>query len=328
MHPNALTPALAPALRHARRSHTPRRARWPPATVSANFSPMPLAVSACVICCNEADKIGLCLDSLAWCQDIVVLDSGSTDATVVLAQNHPSRPRVLTHAWQGYSLQRYFAAQQCRNPWVLMLDADEECSPQLAQEIQNLNEQISRTVAIYRMPRYNYINRRYVRCWSPDYQDRLVHRQRLQWAPESIPEVRRPAPGFSTARLRRPLLHNRLQPLRLEDFNDGPVMAERAKLLATTMAGNGQRAGVANLLVRPAATFIKYYFLRRAFLDGRFGLLVAYKTTIGVMLKYSALYALEETNLTGGDAAPAPSAESSHDAAPAVVASDRPVEPG
>ncbi len=287
---------------------------------------MPLTVSACIICHNEVEKIGLCLDSLAWCRDVVVVDSGSTDGTIDLARAHASRPRVVSHAWQGYSLQRYFAAQQCQNPWVLMLDADEECSPELAREIQNLDETTVARVAIYRMPRHNYVGRRYVRCWSPDFQDRLVHRQRLQWAPESIPEVRRPAAGYSTAQLKHPLLHNRLQPLRIEDFNDGPVMAERARLLAQSMAGKGQRAGVANLLVRPAATFIKYYFLKGAFLDGRFGLLVAYKTTIGVMLKYSALYALEQSNLATGAAGQPRGAESTDHAAPS--AREGPADPG
>ncbi len=248
-------------------------------------------VSGCIICRNEADQIEACLHSLAWCADIVVVDSGSTDDTVARAGRHPVRPRVLRQEWVGYNRQRQFAVQQCRHPWVLALDADEECSPELAAEIQALSESRLTAVAAWAMPRQNFIAGRWVRCWSPDYQVRLVHRDRLEWDSLSLPETRRPRTGFRTAKLRAPLWHNRTAPYRLADFNDGPVMAERAELLARELLAHGRRATWLNLLLRPISTFLKYYLLRGGFLQGRFGLVVAYKTTIGVMLKYSVLYA-------------------------------------
>ncbi len=262
---------------------------------------MAIAVSACVICKNEAEKVRTCLDSLTWCTDIVVVDSGSTDATVQIARQHPAKPRVIHHDWQGYNQQREFAVSACANPWVLALDADEECSPKLARDIQNISESAVAQIAMFETPRKNFIAGRFVRCWSPDFQMRLIHRDRVEWDQTSLPEVRRPIQSFTIAKLGGAILHNRLTPYREVDFNDGPVMAERARLLASRMAATGKRATLFALLTRPPMTFLKYYFLRGAFLQGRFGLIIAYKTTIGVMLKYSVLYA--EQNLQASQTA-------------------------
>jgi glycosyltransferase involved in cell wall biosynthesis len=255
---------------------------------------MPISVSACIICRNAGTKIVTALDSLTWCADIVIVDSGSTDDTLTLARAHSAIPRVLHHAWPGYNPQRQFAAEQCLHDWVLMLDADEECSPQLATQIATLDEAATRQVAIYRMPRRNYVAKRYVRCWSPDYQTRLIHRRRITWDPTSAPEIRRPLAGFSINKLAAPLLHNRLTPFSATDVNDGPRMAEHAEVLARAMMKKKSAASVTNLLFRPFAAFFKYYILRGAFLDGRFGLVIAYKSTIGVILKYSVLYGKQE----------------------------------
>lgn len=251
-----------------------------------------MQVSATIICRNNADKICAALDSLAWVDDIVVVDSGSTDNTVALATAHPTRPRVLFNAWPGYNLQRQFSCTQGQHDWVLLLDADEECSPELAMEIQQLDPARLEHTAILRMPRKNFIARRYVRCWSPDYQSRLVHRARVTWDPRSMPEFRTPRAGFTTAKLRASLLHNPRTPYQPSDFAD-PRQPELAHGHATHLQQAGKRASLLNLLFRPAMTFLKYYLLRGAFLDGRFGLAIAYKTTILVMLKYSVLYGRE-----------------------------------
>ena len=255
---------------------------------------MPILVSACIICRNAGPRIDTALDSLSWCDDIVVVDSGSTDGTIARAHNHAAKPRVIHHDWPGYNPQRQFAAGQCRNDWVLMLDADEECSPDLAAEIARLDDAATRDVAIFKIPRKNYIARRYVRCWSPDHQTRLIHRQRTDWDPTSAPEIRRAKAGFRVAQLKACLLHNRLTPFAPTDVNDGPRMAEHAEILARAMAQRGKRATLLNLYFRPFAVFFKYYILRGGFLDGRFGLIIAYKTTIGVILKYSVLYGKQE----------------------------------
>jgi (heptosyl)LPS beta-1,4-glucosyltransferase len=175
-----------------------------------------------------------------------------------------------------------------------MLDADEECDPALIAEIQHLDESTLAHVGLCRMPRRNYLAGRYVRCWSPDWQTRLIHRDRVLWDPASIPETRRCKPGFTQRPLRGSLLHDRRGLFRRTDLINGPQMAAYAEDLAESLRQRGQHASLLNLLFRPPLTFLKYYLLRRGFLDGRFGLIIAYKTTIGVMLKYTALYAKEE----------------------------------
>ncbi len=251
-------------------------------------------ISACIICKNQAHRIGLALDSLAWCEEVVVVDSGSTDGTVELARGHSSgKVRVMEEEWRGYNPQREFAASQCVNEWVLMLDADEECSAELREEILGLSEEGMRGVAIFEMPRKNFVAKRYVRCWSPDFQTRLIHKERTEWAQQSAPEVREAKAGFIVRKLRGALLHNRLTEFVPTDFCDGRRMEEHANILADAMWARGKRAGFLDLITRPGLAFFKYYFLKGSFLDGRFGLVIAYKTTVGVLLKYSVLYGRE-----------------------------------
>ena len=266
---------------------------------------MPIPISATIICKNAGEKIRLALDSIAWCDAIILVDSGSTDNTLQIVHAHPAAQKitVLANPWPGYNPQRRFAAEKCPTDWLLMLDADEECSPALAQELQSLTDSQLAAVAIFKMPRENYVARRHVRCWGPDYQTRFIHKARVDWDPRSLPEIRTPKPGFTVHKLRHPLLHNRLTPCRPADFNEGVRQAAYAEELALHLRLRGKRASFINLLFRPWMTFLKYYLLRGAIWQGRFGLAIAYKTTIGVMLKYSALYGMELSN-TADSAAP------------------------
>ncbi len=257
-------------------------------------------ISACIIAKNQAQRIRLALDSLTWCHSIVVVDSGSTDATIEICKSHPGPAgrgvKIVQEPFRGYNPQRQFAASLCPTDWVLLLDADEEVSDKLREEILGLTDQRLATAAIFQMPRKNYIAKRYVRCWSPDCQTRLVHKNRTVWAAQSAPEIRTPKYGFATRNLRHPLLHNRLTPFSPKDFCDGPRMEEHARILADAMQARGKRATLLELLTRPGLTFLKYYLLKGAFLDGRFGLTIALKSTIGATLKYSVLYGRELPN--------------------------------
>jgi glycosyltransferase involved in cell wall biosynthesis len=253
---------------------------------------MSISISATIICKDSAESIGLALDSLAWCDDIVVVDSGSTDGTLEIVRGHKSKPRVIERAWAGFNPQREFSAGECKHEWVLMLDADEECSEELAKELQSLSEEGLAKTALMKMPRKNFVAKRYVRCWSPDFQTRFVHRGRVEWDKRSLPEIRTAKAGFGEGKLKGVILHNRMRPYRESDFAD-PRQIGYAHELAGHMAQKGLRAGFLNLWFRPKLTFLKYYFLRGSFLDGRFGLVIAYKTTMGVMLKYSVLYGNE-----------------------------------
>lgn len=256
---------------------------------------MSIPISATIICKNAGEKIITALNSIAWCDAIVVVDSGSTDNTLDLIRSHPAAAKIklLAHPWPGFNLQRKFAAENCPTDWVLMIDADEECSPALAKELQSLAPSQLEKTAICKMPRDNYVAQRHVKCWGPDYQTRFIHKSRVDWDPRSLPEIRTPKPGFEIESLRSPLLHNRLTSYQVSDFNEGLRQAMYSEELAKHMQLRGKRASLINLLFRPWMTFLKYYLLRGAIWQGRFGLVIAYKTTIGVMLKYSVLYGME-----------------------------------
>lgn len=248
-------------------------------------------VSACIICLNEERHIAAALDSLAWCDDVVVVDSGSTDRTAEIVRNHSTKPRFIYQKWLGHNPQKRFAAEQCRNRWVLIVDADEECTPELAREIQALPD--DPTAAIYAMPRKNYVGQRYVRCWSPDDQERLIHLDRIDWDPALAPEKQYPRAGLLRKKLKSPLLHSPRDPWSFRDVADGRRMELYAITYSETMLKRGKRANFLNLVFRPLMAFIKYYVIKGGFLDGSFGLIICYRTTIGVMLKYSALYVRE-----------------------------------
>jgi glycosyltransferase involved in cell wall biosynthesis len=262
---------------------------------------MTIHISACIMCRNEAEKIGRALDSLAWADEVVVVDSGSTDGTVEIARAHATRPRVIHNDWPGYRAQREFMVGQCRNAWVFMLDADEEVSAGLAAALKEIQKKPDHgKLGIMAVPRRNYIARRYVRCWSPDYQKRLIHKDRIAWDSTSQFDTWGIKEGFTIGWIKAPgmaIEHNRLSPLDLKDFTDAGLVAERGELMATHLYNNGKRATFLHLLLRPWLTFLKYYILRGAFLDGRFGLVIAYKTTMGVMAKYSVLYGVEVVRL-------------------------------
>ena len=254
---------------------------------------MSIRISACIMCKNEASKIARALDSLRWADEVVVVDSGSTDGTADIARAHSTQPRVIVRDWPGYRAQREFMVGRCRNEWVFMLDADEEVNADLAAAIGRLRAEELGKAGIVAMPRRNYIARRYVRCWSPDVQKRLIHKDRVAWDTSSQFDTWEVKPGFAIKRIGGAIEHNRMSPYDLKDFTDAGLVAERGELMATHLFNNGKRATFLNLLLRPAATFFKYYILRGAFLDGRFGLVIAYKTTMGVMAKYSSLYGVE-----------------------------------
>ncbi len=108
-----------------------------------------------------------------------------------------------------------------------------------------------------------------------------------------MPEIRRAKAGFVVKKLKQALLHNRLTPVSPLDFCNGRMMEERADVLADALEQKRRRASFLQLATRPALTFLKYYLIKGAFLDGRFGLVIAYRAAIGATLKYSVLYGRE-----------------------------------
>ena len=264
--------------------------------VWSNLRPGPRLVRMCpisiAICCaNAADTLEQACRSARWADELVIVDSGSTDATGQIARQYADQ--YVVESWRGYSMQKKFSADLCRNDWVFILDGDEEISEPLTKEIQSLAADLWDRVDVFRMPRRNYVMGRPVRAWSPDLQSRLVHRKRCQWGTESLHDARRADDPSRVRMLRGWIDHKRHSQAGFADYFGGRRLDERLLMVAQEMHDQGKRCRPWDLVLRPWVAFWKFYLLKRGFLDGVFGLLIAQKAAVSTQLKYAALWAVQ-----------------------------------
>ena len=229
----------------------------------------PLPLSAVLITKNAADSLAACLRSLDFCDEVVVVDSGSEDGTPELARSHGAR--VMESEWRGFGLQKQFAVQQARNDWVLCIDADERVSKELRAAIVAAlagPESSPPGVTAYRFPRCNRFLGRYLRHGEgyPDWSLRLFHRDHARWSEDAVHEkVLCEGP---VADLTGDLLHDSAESL-------GSYLSKQNRyttLAAAEARAKGKRASTARMLLSPLFRFLKFYLLRRGFLDGLPGL--------------------------------------------------------
>ena len=241
-----------------------------------------------VITLNEAERIEECLESAGWADEIIVVDSGSTDGTPALARHHGAR--VIVRNWPGYSPQKNFAAAEAAHDWILSLDADERVTPELAAEIrQTLASEPP--VAGFRMPRVTWHLGRWIRTtdWYPDFQLRLYDRRRARWAERRVHESVT-ADGH-VGRLRHDLQHYAYRDL----AHHHRTMERYTMLAAEEMRAAGRRANVFDLAVHPFAAFMRNYFFRAGVLDGLPGFIVSVMNAYYVFLKFARLWELERS---------------------------------
>ncbi len=220
-----------------------------------------LPLSVTVIALNAAGQIGPCLASVApFADEMVVVDSGSTDATAEIARRHGAT--VLDKQWMGFGRQKQYAVSMARNDWVLCLDVDERVSEGLAASIRKALA--SRRYHAYRMARRN----RFLGRWLghgegyPDWSLRLFHRAYAGWSNDDVHEA-----VLTTAEvgsLEGDLLHDSAEDV-------ATYMAKQNRytsLHAEALYKQGVRTGYGRLLWSPLARFIKFYFVKLGFLDG------------------------------------------------------------
>lgn len=249
-------------------------------------------ISVMICCANAADTIEAACRSVMWADELVVVDSGSTDATGDIAKRFATR--YVLEPWRGYTEQKRFGVSLCRNDWIFLLDHDEECSPQLAEEISRLTDQELEGYDLLLMRRHNYLMGRYVRAFNPDWQNRLMHRHRCRWADEVVNDRRIPGHPSRVARLRGWIEHKRYSQGDFADYFNGRLADARLMAIAEQMYRQGRRCGWLDLLLRSPLTFVKFYVFKGAFLDGQFGLLIAQRAAVAVQLRYAALWTLQE----------------------------------
>jgi len=241
-------------------------------------------LSAIVITRNEGRNIGPCLDSLAFCDERIVVDCGSEDDTVERARTQGAR--VEHHAFKGFGAQKNFALSLATGEWVLSVDADERVSPALAAEITAVLAAASADA--YEMPRQSSFLGRVMRHsgWYPDYVLRVFRRGRGRFSDDIVHE-RVLCEGL-VVRLKEPLLHYPVD--RIEDALsrvDRYSSAGAEKLVAS-----GRRVTFASGFLHGFWTFLRTYILRAGFLDGREGLLLAIANAEGAYYRYMKAWLL------------------------------------
>lgn len=245
-----------------------------------------------MLACNEEGKIAHALQSIqasGLADELLIFDSGSTDQTIEIARRHTDR--VEHRPWVDFTTNRKLLVQAAAHDWVLVLDADEELSPELAKEIDALPDQAFVDHPIFTMPRRNYMLGRHVKAWDPDRIARLFDRRRIAWPERSVHD--RPSPLSGTvAALNGAIEHNR-HANDFTDYFDGPRYASRIDALAREMYDQGRRVGWAGLMFRPLGAFAKFYLFKGGFLQGSFGLILAQKAAVATQLKYTRLWDLQ-----------------------------------
>ena len=242
-------------------------------------------LSVAIITKNEEANLARTLESVRWANEIVVVDSGSTDRTVDIASAYGAK--VFCEEWHGFGKQKNLAIEHCTSEWVLSLDADEEVSEALAQEITHLVEETPSAEA-YFVPRHNLFLGRWMRHggYYPDPKLRLF-RKGAAWFEERAVHETLQYPG-QTRMLQSHLIHHAYPTLEnyIEHMNRYSTLGA-AQAATRSKTSRSWPAFFWNVLLNPAATFVYNYFLRLGFLDGREGLLLHLYHSVYVSWKYA-----------------------------------------
>lgn len=243
-------------------------------------------ISVTVRTFNEEKNLRECLESVPWADEIVVVDSKSTDKTVDIAREFTDR--VIVQEWLGHVGQSQFATDQARNLWVLHLDADERVTPGLRDEILALDLDNSICDA-YEMPRRHFFMQQWINhsAWYPDYKIRLFRRDRCKWggyAPHDEVKVK----GRKN-KLRHDIVHY--------IYNDIAHFAatknKYSSLTAEDHFKNNRRARIIDFTLRPLYAFFYRYLVRLGIADGIAGFTISVMEAHTVFLKYIKLYEIQ-----------------------------------
>ena len=258
---------------------------------------MSARVSAIVVCFNEEDYIRDCLESLRWADEIVVVDSHSTDQTTEIAIEFTDR--LYVRAWPGYREQKQFALDQARFEWVLNIDADERVSPDLRTEIlRELSSEAIEVTGFYISRLVHYMGRwwRYG-GWYPNYQLRLFRRDRARWGGVN-PHEQVLVKG-RTRRLSGNLLH-----FTYKDISAHLTAVNRlTDISSLEVFKSGRPIRRSTLIFRPLWRFFRSLVFNRGFLEGWPGVFVAATGAFYVFVKYAKAIELAEARSQGGESA-------------------------
>lgn len=253
-----------------------------------------MKITATIITFNEAENIRAACESVSWADEIVVVDSESTDATRHIAEECGAR--VITRAWPGFAAQKQFAADAATHDWIMSLDADERVSDELRETILSLKQQDEARLADgYRIARRSYYMGRWIRGggWYPDYQLRFYRQARGRWEGAFIHESVKMQPGARVESLKGDILHYSVQ----DAAHHHRMIGERyAPLSARQMFERGRRTSPLGIATAAPAAFIRSYFLKGGFRDGLAGLAIARFAAHHAFLKHLMLWEMQQKN--------------------------------
>ncbi len=244
-------------------------------------------VSAVLIVYNEEKNLRECLEGVRWADEIVVVDSHSKDRTVEIAREFTEK--IFQKEYEGHIDKKRFAVSKASHDWVFSIDADERVTQELTQEILGVLEKGTEKVVGYDMPRMTRHLGRWILHgeWYPDRVTRLFRRSRMRYEgtePHDRVILQGPREHFKGM-----LLHYNYR-----DFaHQIQTVQAYSDVAAKAMFAEGRRAGFRNLFLRPPFKFLKCYILKRGFLDGWPGFIIAATSAFYVLAKYVKLYEMQ-----------------------------------
>jgi len=243
-------------------------------------------LSVVIITLNEEHNLPRCMKSVSWAQEVMVVDSGSTDRTLEIARE--AGARVFQHPWEGYGQQKNWALRQTTQPWVLFLDADEEVSPGLREELVAFLAN-SGNFRGAELPRRTWFLGRWIMHggWYPNLLVRLVKKEGAKWTEPSVHECLIP-PG-PVLRMKNDLLHYTFR-----DVGENVLTNVRFSRLGAKVAkARGERGSLLRILLKPVGKFLETYFWKLGFLDGFPGFVISLNAAHSIFMKYVELRSTE-----------------------------------
>lgn len=241
-------------------------------------------LSVVIITLNEERNIGRCLQSVEGiADDVVVVDSGSSDRTETICLEH--RGRFISHPWLGFAETKNFANAQAKYPLILSLDADEALSEKLKASVLAVKAMESVNTAFSMNRLTNYCGKWIKHCWYPDTKIRLFNREHARWTGKVIHEKLTTDPGTGLKHLEGDILHYSYYSIaghiaQANRFTD---------LTAEEAFREGKRSGMLRILFKPPVKFIRDYFFKLGFLDGYYGFIVCRISAQATFYKYIKL---------------------------------------
>lgn len=251
-----------------------------------------MKITATIITHNEAENIRAACESVGWANEILVVDSESTDATREIAADCGAR--VIARAWPGFTAQKQFAADEAKHDWIFSLDADERVSDELRHSIEDLLYTKEAELADgYRVARRSFYMNRWIKGggWYPDHQLRLYHKSRGRWQGAYIHESVKMEADARIEIIKGDILHYSVR----DAAHHHRMIGERyAPLAARQMYEAGRRTTPLRLMTAGTAAFIRSYLLKGGFRDGLAGYAIARFAAHHAFLKHLMLWEMQE----------------------------------